>query len=141
MWFCSLTKGISPKICILCVRVIINKRSFEPFLCLDLLFFLLLLLFFFVCLSEAEERWGGGGGRWYGEGLARGDRAGGRGGGRLLYFIFWSSFFFCAPFSPPISVDDVPGEISRPHHHHHHIVCRLLSRHKAHSQRNQLSAN
>ena len=29
--FCDLTKGISPKICILCVRVKINKRSFEPF--------------------------------------------------------------------------------------------------------------
>ena len=26
-----LTKGISPNICILCVRVKINKRSFEPF--------------------------------------------------------------------------------------------------------------
>ena len=29
--FCGLTKGISPKMCILCVRVKINKRSFEPF--------------------------------------------------------------------------------------------------------------
>ena len=30
--FCGLTKGISPKICILCVCVkILNKRSFEPF--------------------------------------------------------------------------------------------------------------
>ena len=29
--FCGLTKGISPKFCILCVRLIINKRSFEPF--------------------------------------------------------------------------------------------------------------
>ena len=29
--FCGLTKGISPKICILCVRVKTNKRSFEPF--------------------------------------------------------------------------------------------------------------
>ena len=29
MSFCSLTKGISPKICRLCVRVIINKCSFE----------------------------------------------------------------------------------------------------------------
>ena len=29
--FCSLIKGISMKICILCVRVKINKRSFEPF--------------------------------------------------------------------------------------------------------------
>ena len=27
----KLHKGISPKICILCVRVKINKRSFEPF--------------------------------------------------------------------------------------------------------------
>ena len=32
--FCSLTKGISPKICILRVHVKINKPSFEPFLCL-----------------------------------------------------------------------------------------------------------
>ena len=31
MSFCGLIKGISPKICILCVRVKINKRSFEPF--------------------------------------------------------------------------------------------------------------
>ena len=34
MSFCGLTKGISPKICILCVRVIINKRFvlfFNPF--------------------------------------------------------------------------------------------------------------
>ena len=31
MSFCGLTKGISQRICILCVRVIINKRSFEPF--------------------------------------------------------------------------------------------------------------
>ena len=31
MSFCGLTNGISPKICILCVRVIINKCSFEPF--------------------------------------------------------------------------------------------------------------
>ena len=29
--FCGLTKGISPNICILCVCVIINMRSFEPF--------------------------------------------------------------------------------------------------------------
>ena len=29
--FCGLTKGISPKICILCVSVKINKRSFEYF--------------------------------------------------------------------------------------------------------------
>ena len=35
MSFCSLTKGISPKSCKLCVCVIINKRSFEPFMCLD----------------------------------------------------------------------------------------------------------
>ena len=34
--FCSLTKGITLKICRLCVCVIINKRSFEPFMCLDL---------------------------------------------------------------------------------------------------------
>ena len=31
MAFCGLIKGISPKICILSVRVKINKRSFEPF--------------------------------------------------------------------------------------------------------------
>ena len=37
MSFCGLIKGISPKNVhiILCVRVKINKRSFEPFLCLD----------------------------------------------------------------------------------------------------------
>ena len=29
--FCGLTKGLSPKICLLGVCVIINKRSFEPF--------------------------------------------------------------------------------------------------------------
>ena len=29
--FCGLIKGISPNICILCVRVKINKRSFKPF--------------------------------------------------------------------------------------------------------------
>ena len=34
--FCSLTKGITPKMCRLCVCVIINKRSFEPFTCLGL---------------------------------------------------------------------------------------------------------
>ena len=34
--FCSLTKGITPKICRLCVCILINKRSFEPFMCLDL---------------------------------------------------------------------------------------------------------
>ena len=31
MSFCGFIKEISPKICILCVRVKINKRSFEPF--------------------------------------------------------------------------------------------------------------
>ena len=31
MSFYGLIKGISPKICILCVSVKINKRSFEPF--------------------------------------------------------------------------------------------------------------
>ena len=31
MSFCGLIKGISPKLCILRVRVEINKRSFEPF--------------------------------------------------------------------------------------------------------------
>ena len=34
--FCGFIKGISPKMCIiLCVRVKIDKRSFEPFWCLD----------------------------------------------------------------------------------------------------------
>ena len=37
MSFCGLIKGISREICILCVRVKISKRSFEPFLCLDLI--------------------------------------------------------------------------------------------------------
>ena len=36
MSFCSSTKGISPKICRLCVCVIINRRSFEAFMCKDL---------------------------------------------------------------------------------------------------------
>ena len=31
MSFCGLINGMSPKSCILCVRVKINKRSFEPF--------------------------------------------------------------------------------------------------------------
>ena len=35
-FFCSLTKGITPKICRLCVYVLKNKCSFEPFMCLDL---------------------------------------------------------------------------------------------------------
>ena len=35
--FCGLTKGITPKICRLCVCVIINKCSFEAFMCLDLI--------------------------------------------------------------------------------------------------------
>ena len=35
--FCGLTKGISLKICMLCVRVKINKCSFEPF-CVWILF-------------------------------------------------------------------------------------------------------
>ena len=35
MSFCRLTKGITPTICRLCVYVIINKRSFESFVCLD----------------------------------------------------------------------------------------------------------
>ena len=34
--FFSLTKGITPKIYRLCVYVLINKRYFEPFMCLDL---------------------------------------------------------------------------------------------------------
>ena len=35
MSFCSLTKGITPTICRVCVCVLINKRSFEPFMCLE----------------------------------------------------------------------------------------------------------
>ena len=35
MSFCGLTKRVTPKICRLYVRVLINKRSFEPFVCLD----------------------------------------------------------------------------------------------------------
>ena len=34
--FCNLTKGITLKICRLCVCVLINKHSFKPFMCLDL---------------------------------------------------------------------------------------------------------
>ena len=34
MSFCSLTKGITPKICRLCVCVLINEHSFEPVMCL-----------------------------------------------------------------------------------------------------------
>ena len=34
--FCSLAKGIIMKICRLCVCVQINKRSFEPFMYLEL---------------------------------------------------------------------------------------------------------
>ena len=34
--FVALTKGITSEICRLCVCVIINKRSFDPFMCLDL---------------------------------------------------------------------------------------------------------
>ena len=39
MSFCSLTKGITWKICRLCVCVLINKHSFEPFnfTCLDII--------------------------------------------------------------------------------------------------------
>ena len=35
--FCSLTKRITPKMCRFCVCVLINKRSFEAFMCLDLI--------------------------------------------------------------------------------------------------------
>ena len=34
--FCCLTKVITPIICRLCVCVLTSKRSFEPFMCLDL---------------------------------------------------------------------------------------------------------
>ena len=47
--FCSLTKGITPEICRLCV--IINKRSFEPFMCLDLFHIVREALIFFILLS------------------------------------------------------------------------------------------
>ena len=47
--FCGLIKGISPNICILCVRVQINKHSFEPFLCLDLVFRTLAVILFQIC--------------------------------------------------------------------------------------------
>ena len=40
-----LTKGITPKICGLCVCVLINERSFEPFICLDLVLFFIFYLF------------------------------------------------------------------------------------------------
>ena len=36
LFFFSPTKGITPKICRVCVCVLINKHSFEPFMCLDL---------------------------------------------------------------------------------------------------------
>ena len=36
MSFCSFAKGLPRNICRLRVCVIINKRSFEPFICLDL---------------------------------------------------------------------------------------------------------
>ena len=39
MSFCCLTKGITSKICRLCVCDTINKRSFESFMCLDLVSF------------------------------------------------------------------------------------------------------
>ena len=35
--FCSLTNGITPKMCRFCVYVIINTCSFEPFIYLDLI--------------------------------------------------------------------------------------------------------
>ena len=52
MSFCGLTKGISPKMCILCVRVKINKHSFEPF-CVWFLFTITSLAVFvkFMCIS------------------------------------------------------------------------------------------
>ena len=37
MSFCSLKNRITPKICRMCVCVLMNKRSFAPFMCLDLL--------------------------------------------------------------------------------------------------------
>ena len=43
MSFCCLTNGITLKICRLCVCVIINKRSFESFMCLDLVVIMLRL--------------------------------------------------------------------------------------------------
>ena len=60
MSFCSLTKGISRKNCRLRVCVLINKRSFEPFMCLGLP----PSSFVVVCMSVC--RWGDGG--WGGVG-------------------------------------------------------------------------
>ena len=52
MSFCSLTKGITPKICRLCVCVLINKRAFEPFIsfgsCFRTLAVILVVVFVFV---------------------------------------------------------------------------------------------
>ena len=46
-----LDKGISPKMCILCIRVKINKRSFEPFCIWILIYLFLLALGLLFCLS------------------------------------------------------------------------------------------
>ena len=59
MSLCRLTKWITPKICRLCVYVIINKRSFESFMCLDLfvrcesftVLFFLSIIRIFVCYN------------------------------------------------------------------------------------------
>ena len=42
-WGVSVTKGITPKICRLCVCVIINQRCFESFMCFGFYFFTLLV--------------------------------------------------------------------------------------------------
>ena len=34
---CSLTKGITPTICRLCICILMNKRSFELFMCLGII--------------------------------------------------------------------------------------------------------
>ena len=68
-------KEIAPKICRLCVCVIINKCYFEPFMCLD--------------LSREREKRGKGAQREGGEGERGGrererERREGRGGGKTM---------------------------------------------------------
>ena len=47
-FFCNLSKGINSTICGLCVCVIIDKPSFDPFMCLDLLLLFYFILFYFI---------------------------------------------------------------------------------------------
>ena len=53
MSFCGLIKRISPKICILCVRVKMNKRSFKPFFVFGSCFRMLTVFFFFLNRIES----------------------------------------------------------------------------------------